>query len=331
MSSRSSRPASAALRPDDHAFARAVVVRRVGPEGDATGDDPVARESPLEIRVNGVSLAVVMRTPGHDLDLVRGLLLAEGIVSDAGEVASVVHCRTAPPSAPDEARDNVVLVRLRPGVELDPARHRRAFVANSSCGVCGRATIDELARRAPAVLSDLVVTAPLLLSLPALLRSRQRGFDVTGGVHAAALFAVRDGTAVPIVVREDVGRHNAVDKVVGAAMRGGLLPLSRCVLLVSGRASFEIVQKARVAGVPVVAAVSAPTSLAVELAQAGGQTLVAFVREQRLNVYSAPERVLAATARARAEVGAGTPATTAPPRSTGRRRRSGSRGRRAAA
>ncbi len=313
-------------------LARAVLVERWRKGAASDEHDLVAHEAPLEITIDGKRLAVVMRTPGHDLDLVLGLLFTEGIVRDRRDVAAMGHCRVAPPRAPDEASDNVVVVKLRRGLSFQPARFRRNLIASSSCGVCGKATIDALARRTAVVESDLRVEPRLLLELPKLLRGAQEGFHATGGLHAAALFALREGRPRLLVLREDVGRHNAVDKVIGAALRHGLVPLSRTILQVSGRAGFEIVQKARVAGIPILAAVSAPSSLAIELARAGGQTLVAFVRDERLNVYSAPERLArSATPAAPAAAGRAAPAKSARPPDGARRRRSDRRGRRGAA
>jgi FdhD protein len=321
---------SASVRPAPSVHPVAIARFRAGREIEES--DLVAREAPLQIEIGGRVLAVVMRTPGDDLDLVRGLLFTEGIVAEARDVAAIGHCRRAPAGAPEDARENVVRVTLRPGLAFSPARFRRNLLASAACGVCGRATIDSLARRSPRVESDLVVAPELLLGLPRALRSAQPGFDATGGLHAAALFAVRDGAAKLLALREDVGRHNAVDKVIGAALRDGLLPLSRCILQVSGRAGYDIVQKARVAGIPVVAAVSAPSSLAVELADAGGQTLVAFVRDDRFNVYSGRSRLArSATTAAPREAAPASRENGAPPPPTGRRRRSGSRGRRAGA
>jgi FdhD protein len=272
-------------------LSRRVEIARFRAGSSESASDLVAQEAPLQIRIGGKTLAVVMRTPGDDLDLVRGLLLTEGIVADPKDVVAIAHCRTVPAGAPDDARENVVLVQLRAGLTFRPQRFRRNLVASSSCGVCGRATIDALAQRTPCVVSDLAVAPRLLLELPSFLRAAQAGFSATGGLHAAALFSIRAGRPRLLVLREDVGRHNAVDKVIGAASRHSLLPLSRCILQVSGRVSYEIVQKARVAGIPIVSAVSAPSSLAVELAEAGGQTLIAFVRDDRFNVYSGRQRV----------------------------------------
>jgi FdhD protein len=296
----------------------------------AARDDWLAHEEPLEIRIGGRSFAVVMRTPGHDLELVRGLLFSEGIIDRASDVAAIAHCRSVPPETPptwhEDARDNVVLVTLAKARR--PVRRRRSPI-QSACGVCGRATVEELRDLAPPVESDLVVAARLLAALPERLRATQPGFARTGGLHAAGLF---DGHGRLLVAREDVGRHNAVDKVVGAALLHKLLPLSRCVLQVSGRASFEIVQKARRAGIPIISAVSAPSSLAVLLARDGGQTLIGFARAQTLNVYCGAERVLApGAARASAAGGRAAPSLAAPRRPRGRLRRSGSGGRPAAA
>lgn len=313
-------------------LARAAVVETftlAAPGARARRDDWLAHEEPLEIRIGGRRFAVVMRTPGHDLELVRGLLFAEGIIDRAADVAAIAHCRSVPAGTPDDwheaARDNVVLVTLAKARR--PIRRRRLPV-QSACGVCGRATIDELRAIAPPVASDLVVDLRELAALPDRLRTTQPGFARTGGLHAAALF---DGRGRLLLAREDVGRHNAVDKVVGAALLHGLLPLSRCVLQVSGRASFEIIQKARRAGIPIVSAVSAPSSLAVLLARDGGQTLIGFARGGALNVYSGAERVLApSAATASAAGGRAAPSPGAPRRPRVRRRRSGSGGRRRA-
>ncbi len=278
------------------------LTRRSGSRAATDADDAVAVEEPLEIRVDGRTLAVVMRTPGHDVELVRGMLLGEGIVRGADEIAGIHHCRELPAHTDRSARDNVILVQRRGGPPLRAARFRRQLVASSACGVCGKLSIDQLARRTPPVTSDLVVTAACIAELPALLHARQEAFAETGGLHAAALFVVQRNRPKLLVLREDVGRHNAVDKVIGAALHAGLLPLSRVLLFVSGRVSFEIIQKARVAGIPIVAAVSAPTSLAIDLAAAGNQTLIAFVRGDRLNVYCGPERLQAGAATAAAPI-----------------------------
>jgi FdhD protein len=242
-------------------------------------EDSVAREEPLEIQIDGASLAVVMRTPGHDEELATGFLVTERVIARAGDVVSARHCTSA---ASPEAVDNVLRVVLAPGVEVDLEALRRNLYASSSCGICGKATIEN-ALAAAAPLDDPARFAPgFFYALPAALEAAQAVFADTGGLHAAGLFAP-DGRL--LVAREDVGRHNAVDKVVGWALREGRLPLAGHVLLVSGRLSYEIVQKALTARIPVVAAVSAPSSLAVELARASGMTLVGFLRGESLNVY----------------------------------------------
>ncbi len=264
----------------------AVSVRRFEGERAREREDVVALEEPLEIQLGGASLAVVMRTPGHDEELALGFLVTERVVAGRDEVASVRHCRVALDPA---AEDNVIQVVLAPGVSVDFEALRRNFYASSSCGICGKATIDNaLATAAP--LEDGCGFAPsFFYDLPARLEEAQAGFSRTGGLHAAGLF---DPAGERVVAREDVGRHNAVDKVVGWALRAGRLPLPGHVLMVSGRISYEIVQKAWAAQIPVVAAVSAPTSLAVEFAARAGMTLVGFLRGRGLNVYSRVDRVV---------------------------------------
>ncbi|SBT53139.1 formate dehydrogenase accessory sulfurtransferase FdhD [Micromonospora narathiwatensis] len=254
--------------------------------------DTLAVEEPLEIRVGPAGpgrrkpLAVTMRTPGDDLDLAIGFLLTEGLIRSAEDVHTAQLCAGA--ETPNTY--NVVDVVLTPGVPepaTDPARN---FYTTSSCGVCGKASIDAVRTRSRFAVRDdvLTVTAALLAALPDRLRAAQRAFDRTGGLHAAGLFTA-DGELV--VLREDVGRHNAVDKVIGWAVRERRLPLAGHVLLVSGRASFELTQKAWMAGVPLLAAVSAPSSLAVELAEEAGMTLVGFLRGQTMNVYAGARRI----------------------------------------
>ncbi len=248
--------------------------------------DRVAHEEPLEIRIGDVPLAVLMRTPGQDEELVAGFLTTEGIVEHAAQVESIRHCSRA---AGPEVEDNVVRVTLAAGVAVDLERLRRHLFAGSSCGVCGKASIEAALGTAPPLDDPARFPAALLYELPARLRAAQAVFDETGGLHAAGLF---DAEGRLLVAREDVGRHNAVDKVVGWAARRGRLPLAGHVLLVSGRVSFEIVQKALAARIPLVAAVSAPSSLAVSLARASGLAVVGFLRGRALNVYGARERVL---------------------------------------
>jgi FdhD protein len=241
--------------------------------------DLLAREEPLEIRVNQVALAVVMRTPGNDEELVRGFLLSERIAATVADIADLRHCDKV--EAP-EAEDNVMLVRLAENVDVDLAALHRNLYASSSCGVCGKSSIEVAlalpsfeGRRSP----DVHVAADVLTGLPERLRAEQLVFARTGGLHGVGLF-------------DCDGRHNAVDKVIGWASARAIA-LDRCVLMVSGRVSFEIVQKALALAIPIIAAVSAPTSLAVELARAAGMTLVGFVRDNRLCVYTGAQRLLA--------------------------------------
>ncbi len=251
--------------------------------------DTVAVEEPLEIRVAGESVSVTMRTPGDDFDLTLGYLLAEGVIAEATDVQRLMHCldedETGSPTY------NVVDVTLAPGARPDLSRSARHTYTTSACGVCGKTSIEAVTtRRRYAVESDPVRLRPeTLVAMPTTLRARQKVFDRTGGLHAAGIFAA-DGR--PLAVREDVGRHNAVDKVIGWAGREGLLPLTGHVLVVSARASFELVQKAVMAGVPALVAVSAPSSLAVSLAREAGMTLVAFAREPKLTVYAGEQRLV---------------------------------------
>jgi FdhD protein len=239
--------------------------------GGTTGD-LVAVEEPLELRVGGRPVAVTMRTPGHDEELALGFCLSEGLRPAAARPA-------------DDLAANAVEIEA-PGV--DPARLARSFYTSSSCGVCGKGALEAVAVEAPRVVSDLRVPAALLAALPERLRAAQAAFEATGGLHAAGLFNARGEL---LCLREDVGRHNALDKVVGWAFREGLLPLAEAIICLSGRLSFELVQKAAVAGCPLVVAVGAPSSLAIELAADRGLTLCGFVRNGSLNVYTAPERV----------------------------------------
>jgi FdhD protein len=251
--------------------------------------DTLAAEEPLEIRVQGPgqeqrSVAVTMRTPGGDFELAVGFLFTEGLIVPA-DVSRVAYCDNLPG---EDQQYNIVSVTLtRP---FDAELVRRNFYATSSCGVCGKAALDDIEVRCSPVAEGPEVSGGLLLGLPGALRKAQKVFDRTGGLHAAGLFTP-DGKIV--AVREDVGRHNAVDKVIGEQVLAGRVPLDDHVLQVSGRLSFEIVQKAAVAGIPIVSAVSAPSSLAVEAGERFGMTLVGFVREDRLNVYTHPERVTA--------------------------------------
>jgi FdhD protein len=263
-------------------------VLRIRGEHRSTRPDTVAAEEPLEIRLGGRPLAVTMRTPGHDFDLVHGFLQTEGVIAGLEDVAGLRYCE----GVDDEGRNtyNVIDVDLADGVTPPETALDRNFYTSSSCGVCGKASIDAIRTRSRYDVASDGLRLPLatLLALPDRLRAAQQVFDKTGGLHAAGLFTA-DGELVAL--REDVGRHNAVDKVIGDAVRAGRLPLAGHVLMVSGRASFELTQKAAMAGVPVLAAVSAPSSLAVELAADAGVTLVGFLRGDGCNVYTCTERI----------------------------------------
>ncbi|MGW0818731.1 formate dehydrogenase accessory sulfurtransferase FdhD [Streptomyces viridiviolaceus] len=250
--------------------------------------DTLAAEEPMEIRVGGRPLTVTMRTPGDDFDLAAGFLVSEGVVHDADAVAGIRYCAGA--TADGGNTYNVVDVVLGRGVAAPDPSLERNFYTTSSCGLCGKASLDAVRTQAAwSVAEDPLRIGPeTLAALPDRLRAAQRVFDSTGGLHAAGLFSA-DGEL--LCLREDVGRHNAVDKVVGHALRSGLLPLRETVLMVSGRASFELVQKAVMAGIPVLAAVSAPSSLAVDLAAESGLTLIGFLRGASMNVYTGAERV----------------------------------------
>ena len=271
-------------------------VTRLTVGGEPTArPDTLAGEEPLEIRLGGRPLAVTMRTPGDDMDLALGFLLGEGIVGTSADVASMRYCVGTDGSLDAEGRPtyNVLDVVLAPGVpppETDPTRN---FYTTSSCGLCGKASIDAVRLRSRYRVAEdpLRLGVEIVTGLPDAMRRAQRLFATTGGLHAAAL-ADADGRI--LAVREDVGRHNAVDKVIGWALRGGQVPLRARMLVVSGRASFELVQKALMAGLPMLAAVSAPSALAVDLALEAGMTLAGFVRGQSMNVYSGDHRLLPA-------------------------------------
>jgi FdhD protein len=259
--------------------------------------DKLAVEEPLEIRLAGRRFTLTMRTPGHDRELAAGFLLAEGFVGSSeelGEIRPVLGPRGEP--AP-----NAIDVLLAVPAERLRERLKRNFVISSSCGVCGKTSIEAIERRIARIEDKVRISARTILKLPATMREAQAVFSATGGLHAAALFALPptdassngDAQSASLtVLREDVGRHNAVDKVIGYSLLRGMVPLSDAVMMVSGRTSFEIVQKAASAGVPILCAVSAPSSLAVDLAQELGVTLVGFLREPNFNVYSCPERIV---------------------------------------
>jgi FdhD protein len=264
-----------------------VRVRALGPDGVRERPDKLVTEEPMEIRVHGPgqepqALAVTMRTPGHDFELAAGFCRTEGVLGSADDLASVAYCL----AGEGEQEYNVVTVKLRRPVDL--TGHERAFTANASCGLCGKATLDQVEQHCAPVGDGPVVARSVLLGLPAAVRDAQVLFTATGGLHAAARCTP---TGEVLVVREDVGRHNALDKLIGHALVERQLPLANEVLFLSGRVSFEMVQKAAVAGFPVIAAVSAPSSLAVEAAERFGQTLVGFVRDGSANVYTRPERI----------------------------------------
>jgi FdhD protein len=252
--------------------------------------DTLTVEEPLEIRVQGRALSVTMRTPGDDFDLTLGFLITEGLIGAADDVATLMHCQDL--GADGSPTYNVVDVVLAQGVPAPDVSAERNFYTTSSCGVCGKASIDAVRVKSPYdVHGSLPHLDPAVLGLlPDALRETQKVFDRTGGLHAAGLFTAAGEL---LASREDVGRHNAVDKLVGWAAREGRLPLSETVLMVSGRASFELTQKAAMAGIPVLAAVSAPSHLAVELAAESGQTLVGFLRPPRMTVYAGAGRLVA--------------------------------------
>ncbi|MGE4226633.1 MAG: formate dehydrogenase accessory sulfurtransferase FdhD [Vicinamibacterales bacterium] len=266
---------------------REVAMVRRDAVGEATTTDRVAIEEPMEVRVNGAPFAVIMRTPGDDMALAAGFLLAEDVVRGSDELGGIRQCDDVEPEARGNVLDATVVGAAvdRLAVRLG---ERRQVTTTAACGLCGRRTIASLRTRAAAVGGRWSVPAAVVSALPLALRGAQRAFDATGGLHAAAL-AELDGRLVDSA--EDVGRHNAVDKLVGRALIAGRLPLDRSLLVVSGRTSYELVQKALLAGVPLVAAVSAPSSLAVDLAEASGITLCGFVRGDRFNVYAHQERI----------------------------------------
>ena len=295
---RETRPASAGApsiadrKPIDHAQANVGPVSRPGgTEGVASRStnlthyhpitgaetrlDNVAVEEPLEIRIEGHSVAVVMRTPGHDRELAAGFLVSENLIHTVGDIFDITQCGSR--------EGQVVNVTLRNPAAFEPAKLTRNVFTSSSCGVCSKATIEAVRQAFSPVESDCRVTAKVLLSLPALLREQQATFNQTGGVHACALFDVSGRLEA---LREDVGRHNALDKLIGWALLANLLPLRDRLLLLSGRVSFEMMQKALAAGIPIVAAISAPTTLAVEFARENNQTLVGFIRGETMNIYA---------------------------------------------
>src|SRR5262245_14148529 len=259
---------------------------RVREEGSRTDDDWVVVEEPLEIRVGDAPFAVLMRTPGHDIELAAGFALTEGVVRTATDLGTIRRCDRPNPGSTDGAA-NVVEIGLAPGVVFEPEAVRRNLAVSAACGLCGRATIENLATRARPNPSDRQVPRSIIAALPGRLAEAQGVFQRTGALHAAALF---DADGRPLAVREDVGRHNAVDKVIGRALLDRI-DLSAAILFVSGRTSFEILQKAAIASLPIVCAVSGPTTLAIDTARAFRITLVNFVRPGSMNIASCPERI----------------------------------------
>lgn len=265
----------------------------VTPDRSEARPETLVVEEPMEIRVNGTPITVTMRTPGSDIELAQGFLLTEGVIRRRDDLLAVRYCRGATEDSSGFSQNtyNVLDVTLAPDVPVPDVDVTRNFYTTSSCGVCGKASLDAvrlISKHCPGD-DPATVTAETLAAMPTQLRRAQKVFNSTGGLHGAALFDT-DGTM--LVVREDIGRHNAVDKVIGWAVEHERIPLSGTVLLVSGRASFELTQKAVMAGIPVLAAVSAPSSLAVDLASQSGLTLVAFLRGDSMNVYTRPDRVI---------------------------------------
>lgn len=257
------------------------VVRYDRATGGRDEPDHIATEEPLEIRIEGHSVAVVMRTPGHDRELAAGFLLTENLIRSAADIFDITQCGSS-------AADQIVNVTLRDPRAFDPTKLTRNVFSSSSCGVCSKATIEAVRQTFPPITDDCRVSAETILSLPARLREKQETFERTGGLHACALFDERGELQL---LREDVGRHNALDKLIGRSVLHDQLPLRARILFLSGRVSFEMMQKALAAGIPIVAAISAPTTLAVEFARESNQTLIGFVRGDTMNIYSGAERL----------------------------------------
>jgi FdhD protein len=306
---------------------REVTLHRVNGGAGAQGIDYLAAEEPLEIRIEGHSVAVVMRTPGEDCELAAGFLVTEGLVRAAREVLDIrhrPHCLSSSPEGNGQRKarqapvvnrgtsaigagaggrpsdGNRIEVRLKRPTSLDLKRLTRHLFSSSSCGICSKASIEAVRQQFPPIKDNFEIDPPVLLGLPAALATAQETFKRTGGLHACALFDLAGHLRV---LREDIGRHNALDKVVGWAMLQNRLPLHRHILLLSGRASFEMIQKALAAGIPIVAAISAPSSLAVELAVESGQTLVGFLRGERMNIYAGACRLSGQAAAAHSATG----------------------------
>ncbi|MCA6075253.1 formate dehydrogenase accessory sulfurtransferase FdhD [Fulvivirga sedimenti] len=255
--------------------------------------DLLAVEEPLQLRLeygdpsdrSTADIAVTMRTPGNDFELALGFLFTEGIVTDRNDIQTIRYCLQVKDV---RERDNVVRISLKPGVDPGLERLKRNFFTSSSCGVCGKTSIDQVKQLCASVQNDYTFVAERVISAPDLLRKGQKVFEYTGGLHASGLF---DKSGDLILLREDIGRHNALDKVIGAALEMNKVPLRDHFLVVSGRASFELIQKALMAGIPLVAAVGAPSSLAVELAKQGNMTLLGFVKRGNFNIYCGREHL----------------------------------------
>ena len=270
---------------EDIRVANTKVMRWANGGLDNETEDWVAREEPLEIRVKGESIVVTMRTPGHDEELAIGFLLAEGVITNSSDVLEIAYCQQGEASL----HKNILNVFLSPEVEINLDRLKRNVYASSSCGLCGKASIESLQNIfEPLNKIETVISIDKILTLAQKLRAKQSTFDKTGGLHAAGIF---DRNGELLVLREDIGRHNAVDKILGHLFLKNRMPLEDCVLMVSGRASFEIIQKSLAGRVGIICAVSAPSSLAVDMAKESGQTLIGFLRERKFNVYSHKERI----------------------------------------
>jgi len=272
------------MQPSESGMTHEVALRRYSDREIAEVTDEVATEEPLEIRVEGHSVAVVMRTPGHDRELAAGFLMTEGIIKSARDVFDITTC--VPSGA--AGKGNVVDVALARPESFDFANLTRHVFTSSSCGICSKASIDLVLKQRERLVDDLRVSAEVILSLPDRLAQQQETFKRTGGLHACALFNAEGDL---LETREDVGRHNALDKLAGWALLAKRTPLHAHLVLLSGRASFEMMQKSHAAGIPVVASISAPSSLAVQFAQESGQTLVGFLRGRTMNVYAGGERL----------------------------------------
>lgn len=262
-------------------YSKEFAIRRISSGLHASARDQIAREEPLEIRIEGRSIAVVMRTPGHDRELAAGFLLSEGVITSPGEIFEISEC----PGNAENTRElgNLIEVLLVKGSSFDEESLTRHVFSSSSCGICGKATIESVFGNFPKIENFRGVSPAQITTYPDKLRAAQATFEKTGGLHASAIF---DPAGEIVVLREDVGRHNALDKVIGWSLLKDRLPLSEHTLLLSGRISFELMQKALAAGIPTVAGISAPSSLAVEFARESGQTLIGFLRGETMNIYA---------------------------------------------